>query len=483
MIESRKDVWLLGCLILLSSLILLGHSINASNQLTALPAQIIVEDNGLNYTASLPSLPQQLVNLSEQVKSRVAVEYSSELFKTNVNISSQLLDLTGSVTPRIRVEYSSEMFSEQLSNLPTNLTLLTLDVRPRIMIEYSSILFTTSLIQPIELVNDTTPPTIGEPIQVPHDFVNAYQNVTVTVNVTDLDTGVWKATLLYNVNNGQAWTPLNMSETSTDTYQATVPGYENGTLVKYEITAFDNMGNQATRDNNGDYYIYRVGTLKPPTVYITSPENATYSTNNVSLTFTVDEPTGWMGYSIDDHDNSTITGNTTLTNLLDGDHYIVVYCNSTNGSMGKSDTVQFAIDTTPPNVTDISQIPTRTSVTPADEVRINATVSDATSGVKDATLNYTTNKSTYLTIGMTNLGGDIYTATIPTLPLGTNVTYLIMAEDKANNTITTEQLGFTYQYEVIPEFPSFLILELFMMTTLLIVIACKRKTLHFARYK
>jgi hypothetical protein len=50
-----------------------------------------------------------------------------------------------------------------------------------------------------------------------------------------------------------------------------------------------------------------------------------------------------------------------------------------------------------------------------------------------------------------------------------------MAEDKANNTITTEQLGFTYQYQVIPEFPSFLVLPLFMIATLLAVIVYRRK--------
>jgi hypothetical protein len=51
-----------------------------------------------------------------------------------------------------------------------------------------------------------------------------------------------------------------------------------------------------------------------------------------------------------------------------------------------------------------------------------------------------------------------------------------MAEDKANNTITTEKLfGHQYQYEVIPEFQSLLILPLFMIATLLAVIAYRRK--------
>jgi hypothetical protein len=483
MIESRKGLFSLFCLILLFSLALIGHSINAFNQLTLSPAQIIVQDSDLNYTTSLPSLPEQLVNLSEQVNPRIFAEYSAELFKTNVSISSQLLDLTESVTPRIRMEYSSEMFSEQLSSLPSNLTLLTSDISPRIMVEYSSLLFTTSVIEPLQLVNDTTPPLISEPMQVPFDFVNAYQNVTISANVTDIDTGVWKVILRYNVNNAAEWTSLNMTGTSNDTYQTMVPGYENGTLVKYEITAFDNVGNQATKDNNGNHYIYHVGILKPPTIYVISPQNITYSTNNISLTFTTDEPTSWMGYSTDGQENSTIAGNTTLTNLLDGAHYLVVYGNSTSGDMGESNTLQFVIDTAPPNISEISQIPIPTNVTQADEVKINATVTDATSGVNEVTLNYTTNNNTYLTIGMTNLGGDIFTAVIPALPSGTNVNYKIIAEDKANNTITTEQLGFTCQYRVIPEFASFLVLELFLITTLLIAMAYEKRKLHSCNQK
>ena len=131
-------------------------------------------------------------------------------------------------------------------------------------------------------------------------------------------------------------------------------------------------------------------------------------------------------------------------------------------------------DATPPTVTDVTQIPNGTGVTPADEVRVNATVTDATSGVKKVILNYATNNTPFVSINMTKLVGDIYNATIPAFPLGTNVTYLIMAEDMNNNTITTEQLGFTYQYQVIPEFSSFLILALFVIMTLISVIACRK---------
>jgi len=80
-----------------------------------------------------------------------------------------------------------------------------------------------------------------------------------------------------------------------------------------------------------------------PTISIVSPENKTYTANIVSLIFTVDELTDWMGYSLDGQDNVTVIGNTTLTGLLDGSHYVVVYANDTAGNMGASSTVYLTV--------------------------------------------------------------------------------------------------------------------------------------------
>jgi hypothetical protein len=52
---------------------------------------------------------------------------------------------------------------------------------------------------------------------------------------------------------------------------------------------------------------------------------------------------------------------------------------------------------------------------------------------------------------------------------------VIIAEDSASNTITTEDMGYEYQYHVIPEFPLFMIMPLFMMTALLAIIVRGRK--------
>ncbi len=226
-------------------------------------------------------------------------------------------------------------------------------------------------------------------------------------------------------------------------------------------------------------YNWRADTT-PPTISILSPENKTYTVNDIPLTFTVSELTPWIGYSLDGQINVTITENTTLTDLLDGMHYVVFYANDTAGNMGVSSTVYFSVDTTHPNITDVSQTPPENNVLPEDEVKINAAVNDNLRGVKQVILNYTyTNSSgTWIrVVDMTNHEGNIWNATIPAFPYCTNVTYTIMAEDNAGNIITTEDMGYEYQYHVIPEFPSFIILSLFIIAALLTVIIYRRSHL------
>lgn len=83
----------------------------------------------------------------------------------------------------------------------------------------------------------------------------------------------------------------------------------------------------------------------PPIVSVISPESMMYTNSSVPLNFTVDEETSWIGYSLDGKANVTITGNMTLSELLDGTHDLAVYANDTSGNMGFSDTVHFTIST------------------------------------------------------------------------------------------------------------------------------------------
>ena len=232
--------------------------------------------------------------------------------------------------------------------------------------------------------------------------------------------------------------------------------------------------------NNTDHYPLKFPyKTQPPTITILSPENKTYAVNaTIPLTFTVDEFTSWIGYSLDGQANVTITGNMTLPLLPDGGHHVTVYTNDTFGNMGFA-TVYFTVDTTKPDITNVVQDPL-TNVLPDTVVKINATVTDATSGTKQVLLNCTFTNSTstwYPAFSMTHLTGDIWNATMPPQPYGTNVTYVIIAEDNASNTITTEQIyGYKYEYQVVPEFTLPTVVIALVIATSLIAIISRKKT-------
>jgi hypothetical protein len=81
----------------------------------------------------------------------------------------------------------------------------------------------------------------------------------------------------------------------------------------------------------------------PPIVSVLSLENKTYATSNVPLNFTVSEQTAWVGYSLDEQANITMTENTTLTGLLEGPHCLVIYAEDTAGNTGGSETIDFSL--------------------------------------------------------------------------------------------------------------------------------------------
>jgi N-acetylneuraminic acid mutarotase len=86
-----------------------------------------------------------------------------------------------------------------------------------------------------------------------------------------------------------------------------------------------------------------------PIVQITSPENKTYS--SVILAFDVNRGAQWIGYSLDNQANETITGDVELSYLTQGGHKLVIYANDSAGNMGASNTVYFSINTLPQKIT------------------------------------------------------------------------------------------------------------------------------------
>jgi len=55
-----------------------------------------------------------------------------------------------------------------------------------------------------------------------------------------------------------------------------------------------------------------------------------------------------MGYSLDGQDNVTVSGNTTLTELMNGLHNVTVYALDEFENIGVSETVYFTVDVPEP---------------------------------------------------------------------------------------------------------------------------------------
>jgi hypothetical protein len=138
-------------------------------------------------------------------------------------------------------------------------------------------------------------------------------------------------------------------------------------------------------------------------------------------------------------------------------------------------TIQLGEDNDAPLISNLSRMPDG-DVSPDQEVRVSGNVTDSESGVKNATLYYDLNNSqTWISLPMNyNLTSHVYSAVIPCQPQGTYVRFRMVAYDKVGNNATEDGTEYS-AYTVIPEFPSSIILALFIMTTLVAAVILKRK--------
>jgi uncharacterized protein YvpB len=99
------------------------------------------------------------------------------------------------------------------------------------------------------LSEDNNAPAITNLSKEPEDNILSNQEVKVSASITDAESGVKNATLYYSLNNSETWTPIPMNYNLTlHLYNAKIPGQPEGTYVRFQIVAYDKMGNNATID-------------------------------------------------------------------------------------------------------------------------------------------------------------------------------------------------------------------------------------------
>lgn len=188
--------------------------------------------------------------------------------------------------------------------------------------------------------------------------------------------------------------------------------------------------NDTTGNTGASSTVHFTVDTSPPHVEILSPENKTYAIDSVSLSFTTNEGASWIGYSLDGQMNVTITGNTTLPNLLNGLHSLTVFARDTAGNIGSSDMVYFTIDTTPPSVLIVSP-------------------ENKTYTTTDVALTFTTDEPVlWIAYSLDNnsnveISGN---TTLSTLSDGSH-SLIVYAKDKAGNTGISETIHFSVTIE------------------------------------
>ncbi len=164
-------------------------------------------------------------------------------------------------------------------------------------------------------IPDTTPPTVT--ITSPQN--KPYNNSSVELSFYADEPTRWAG---YKLDKGSWVTVIGGSTTLTNLSDG---------QHKVKVSMADLAG------NHGYSTVYFTVDTTRPTVTIASPQNKTYNTSSVDLSFYANEPTRWAGYKLDKGPWVTVTGgSTTLTNLSNGRHKIKVSMTDLAGNHGSA---------------------------------------------------------------------------------------------------------------------------------------------------
>jgi len=194
----------------------------------------------------------------------------------------------------------------------------------------------------------------------------------------------------------------------------------------------------------------------PPIIEIVSPENKTY--RNVQINYRVNKAVSWVGFSLDNESNITLTRDSYILNIPNGPHSIVLFAKDNMGNVGISKTVYFTIDNAVPNINIITPLNQTYSTT---DIALTVTIDKA------AHLSYSIDGQPIVPIT-----GNI---TLPALSNGSHV-IIVYATDELGNSGVSDAVFFN-----ISTFPTFwvaitLILVIILLTSIYLMIKRKNPT-------
>jgi len=256
----NKDSIVYLCAVLLfttsvASLVSLSGVANAQDD------EIIIEGTDFNSTSTV-HYPQDLPAVDA---ARILVEYGDFAINNDAHVPY------GLPTPpltRIVVEYASIAIQYNVhfpQGKPTpDLSMIVIEYADYAIILNACVYLGPQVPFPMG-ENDTAPPEISVLTRTPAGEVPEYQDVTVSVNITDSGGGVKNATLQYSPSNGTEWLDvlmaLNMSGYTNSlsvSYYGVIPGQSNCTWIHFRVVAYDYAWNTGSRDGEAPYCPYHV---------------------------------------------------------------------------------------------------------------------------------------------------------------------------------------------------------------------------------
>ena len=214
--------------------------------------------------------------------------------------------------------------------------------------------------QIVEVARANFIPTVSMEIKSPVNEKTYEPTPLLVVAVNFYAWGNRSRFVVYSVdgsaNNTLTGNLVNIDEISSFTGSTALPKLSAGEHCINVCAWVDVENNSGFRDKFSSEITFYVNNKETPNrslprVEILSPENNTCNDAEISLELTVNTSTSWVGYSLDNQSNITLTGNSTLTGLAEGSHNLIIYANDTLGNMGKSETVYFTIAESFPTAT------------------------------------------------------------------------------------------------------------------------------------
>lgn len=186
-------------------------------------------------------------------------------------------------------------------------------------------------------------PVIAQDLSPPTILIVSPGNSIYYSNTVDLN---------FNLNEAISWIGYSLDGATNQTIQGNVTlsllslGSHN--LVVYATDLLENTG--ISNIINFEVSPPPVDT-EPPVIEVLSPRDTIYPRRNVDLNFSLSEDVSWMGYSLDGASNATVFSNSSIIwSLADGPHSLIVYAKDELQNTGKSDVINFSVDTRAPTV-------------------------------------------------------------------------------------------------------------------------------------